>query len=284
MTLRHAYLAPISARRPLLGRRRRKKPSKASPKASSPPSKSTPKEVRQTNDAKDARIRELEQTLGGFLPVFAAPDGYEENDETRAPNLNIPIQDGYYQPAHWVKQLDNGQIAAFPKNTPSPTYPTSATSTTHLHGADDSDEDPILPMQPWLLELLTGPTNAFNTLYKEAQKRSNWETLAEIQRFRELEHTIIDTQKPALTFLQAQIRGAKQAQERVSRTSGGDTLDRTVANLRTLPNMGRRNFGEFRQNSQKRKFQLSMRTLTPRGGVMKTGSRNSLALYGCGPG
>ena len=31
-------------------------------------------------------------------------------------------------------------------------------------------------------------------------------------------------------------------------------LDRTVANLRTLPNMGNRNFGEFRQNSQKRKF------------------------------
>src|SRR5712672_3742452 len=28
------------------------------------------KEVRQTNDTKDAHIRELEQTLGGFLPVF----------------------------------------------------------------------------------------------------------------------------------------------------------------------------------------------------------------------
>src|SRR5882762_3462263 len=65
------------------------------------------KEVCQTNDAKDARIRELEQTLGGFLPVFIAPDGYVENDDTRALNLNIPVQEGYFQPAHWVKQLDD---------------------------------------------------------------------------------------------------------------------------------------------------------------------------------
>src|SRR6266853_6074223 len=55
------------------------------------------KEVRQTNDAKDARIRELEQMLGGFLPIFTTPDGYMENDETCTPNLNIPVQDNYFQ-------------------------------------------------------------------------------------------------------------------------------------------------------------------------------------------
>jgi len=211
------------------------------------------REVRQTNDAKDARIRELEQTLGGFLPVFEAPDGYVENDDSRAPNLNIPIQDGYYQPAHWVKQLDNGQIAALPKEYTIADVPFICDIYAHLHGADDSDEDPILPMQPWLLELLTGPTNAFNTLYKEAQKRDNWETLAEIQRFRELEHTIIDTQSH-INFLQAQVRGAKQAQNASQGRLEATRLDRTVANLRTLPNMGNRNFGEYRQNSQKRKL------------------------------
>src|SRR6267154_3699836 len=99
------------------------------------------KEVRQTNDAKDARIRELEQTLGGFLPVFEAPDGYVENDETCAPNLNIPIQDGYYQPAHWVKQLDNGQIAALPKEYTIADIPFICDIYAHLHGADDSDDE-----------------------------------------------------------------------------------------------------------------------------------------------
>ena len=211
------------------------------------------KEVRQTNDAKDARIRELEQTLGGFLPVFVAPDGYVENDDSRAPNLNIPVQDGYFQPAHWVKQLDNGQVAALPKEYTIADTPYICDIYACLHGADDSDEDPILPMQPWLLELLTGPTNNFNTLYKEAQRRVNWETLAEIQRFRELEHSINDTQC-RITFLQAQVRGARQAQNASQGRLEATRLDRTVGNLRTLPNMGRRNFGEFRQNSQKRKF------------------------------
>src|SRR5882762_6605579 len=40
------------------------------------------KEVHLTNNTKDARIRKLEQTLGGFLPVFVVPDGYVENDDT----------------------------------------------------------------------------------------------------------------------------------------------------------------------------------------------------------
>jgi hypothetical protein len=211
------------------------------------------KEVRLTNDTKDACIRKLEQTLGGFLPIFVALDGYMENDDSRAPNLNIPIQDGYYQPAHWVKQLDDGRVAALPREYTMADLPFICDIYARLQGADDSDKDPILPMQPWLLELLTGPTNNYNTLYKEAQKRVNWETLAEIQCFRELEHSILDTQSQ-IDFLQAQVRGAKQAQNTSQGCLEATRLDRTVSNLRTLPNMGRRNFREFRQNSQKRKY------------------------------
>jgi hypothetical protein len=211
------------------------------------------KEVCLTNDAKDARIAKLEQTLGGFLPVFVAPDGYVKNNDTCTPNLNIPVQDSYFQPAHWVKQLDDGWVAALTREYTMADLPFICDIYARLQGADDSDEDPILPMQPWLLELLTGPTNNYNTLYKEAQKRVNWETLAEIQRFRELEHSILDTQS-RIDFLQAQVRGAKQAQNASQGHLEATRLDRTVSNLRTLPNMGRQNFGEFRQNSQKRKF------------------------------
>ena len=99
------------------------------------------KEVRLTNEAKDACITELEQTLGGFLPVFIAPDGYEENDDTRTPNLNIPIQDGYYQLAHWVKQLDDGRVAALPKEYTIADQPFICDVYARLQGADNSDED-----------------------------------------------------------------------------------------------------------------------------------------------
>src|SRR5712672_3595643 len=169
------------------------------------------KEVRLTNEAKDTHIAKLEQTLGGFLPVFVAPDSYEENDNTRAPNLNIPIQDGYYQPAHWVKQLDDGRVATLSKEYTIADQPFICDIYARLQGADNSNKDPILPMQLWLLELLTSPTNNYNTLYKEAQKQTNWETLVEIQHFRKLEHSILDTQN-RINLLQAQVWGAKQAQ------------------------------------------------------------------------
>src|SRR5712675_2414535 len=195
------------------------------------------KEVRLTNEAKDACITKLEQTLGGFLPVFVAPDSYKENNDTCAPNLNIPVQDGYYQPAHWVKQLDDGRVATLPKDYTIADQPFICDIYACLQGANNSDEDPILPMQPWLLELLTSPTNNYNTLYKEAQKRVNWETLAEIQRFRELEHSINDTQC-RIDFLQAQIRGVKQAQNASQGRLEATRLDRTIANPRSLRNLG----------------------------------------------
>jgi hypothetical protein len=106
------------------------------------------KEVRLTNEAKDARIAELEQMLGGFLPVFVAPDSYEQNDDTHAPNLNIPVQDGYYQLAYWVKQLDDGQVTTYPRDYTLANQPYVCDIFACLHGADDSNEDPILPMQP----------------------------------------------------------------------------------------------------------------------------------------
>jgi hypothetical protein len=108
-------------------------------------------------------------------------------------------------------------------------------------------------MQPWLLKLLTGPTNHYNTLYKEAQKQVNWEVLAEIQHFRKLEHSILDTQS-RIDLLQAQLRGTKQAQNTSQGCLEAAHLDRSTSNLLTLPNMGRRNFGEFRQVGQKRKY------------------------------
>jgi hypothetical protein len=207
-------------------------------------------EVRNTIEAKNARISKLEQTLGGYIPTNVAPDGYEENNETRAPRLVIPIQDSFYQPAHWVKQLDDGRVAAYLKNYTITDAPFICEIYTGIRGADDSDDDPILPMQPWLIELLTGPTTHYNTLYKEVQRRSNWETLAELQRFRELQHSIHDIQA-RIDFLHAEIRGTKQAQDASQGRLEAARLDRTAANLRTLPAMPKRNFGEFRQKGKR---------------------------------
>src|SRR3984957_11357678 len=49
------------------------------------------KDTRLASEAKDARITELEQTLGGYIPTSTPPDGYVENDHTCAPHFTIPI-------------------------------------------------------------------------------------------------------------------------------------------------------------------------------------------------
>jgi hypothetical protein len=182
------------------------------------------KEVRLTNEAKDTRTAKLEQTLGGFLLTSVTPAGYKENNNSHTPHFTIPIQDNYYQLAYWVKQLDNRQVAAYPKDYTIADQPTIGDLYAHLQGADNSNDDPILPMQPWLLELLTGPTNNYNMLYKEVQGWANWKMLAEVQCFREHEHTILDVQW-RIDFLQAESQGHLEAAH----------LDRATSNLHTLP-------------------------------------------------
>ena len=209
------------------------------------------RDTRIASETKDARITELEQTLVGYIPTSTPPDGYEQNDHTRAPHFTIPIQDGFYQPAHWVKQLDDGRVAGYPKEYTITDEPHIGEVYAIFPGADDSDDNPILPMQPWLHELFKGPTNNYNTLYKEVQRTSNWETQAEVQRFREYEHSACDIQR-RIEFLQAELRGVKQAQDATQGRLEGVRLDRLAANLRTLPNMGRRSFGEFRPNTKRR--------------------------------
>ena len=58
----------------------------------------------------------FEEALARVQPREDAPEGYVLNIKERAPNFVIPIQDGYYQPAWWVKQLPDGRVAGLPKS------------------------------------------------------------------------------------------------------------------------------------------------------------------------
>src|ERR1700723_4698493 len=44
------------------------------------------RDTRLASEAKDARITELEQTLGGYIPTSTPPDGYEQKDPNRPPH------------------------------------------------------------------------------------------------------------------------------------------------------------------------------------------------------
>jgi hypothetical protein len=205
-------------------------------------------------EQKNRRISELEQAIEGSAPRSDCPEGYLPNKKWRAPVLTIPIQDGASEPAAWVKKYPDGRVACLPEEWTLHSVPYIAeifaapfTDTQN----DDEDTDhlpPVYPLPPWIYELLKGPAVHFDRLREEVDKIADWGLQAEIRRFRELEHFITDTHRQ-LDLLQAQLRGAKQAQEGCQGRLELARLERVVSSLRTLPNMGKRGFGEFRQDN-----------------------------------
>jgi hypothetical protein len=98
----------------------------------------------------EQRIKDLEKRIGGYEEIFdVAPDRYEENNR-RLLQFHIPVGEGKYRPAKYIKQLEGGWVAGFseedgPHSTPhiielyaSPTYT-----------IDNTIDDPAEPMPPW---------------------------------------------------------------------------------------------------------------------------------------
>jgi hypothetical protein len=90
-------------------------------------------------------IRHLEGQAEQYLAnqlTQEVSEGYVQNDNSKAPHFVIPIQDGYFQPAYWVKQLLNGNVAGYPKEY----HPADAPYVGELyagnhHGTNDDNND-----------------------------------------------------------------------------------------------------------------------------------------------
>jgi hypothetical protein len=66
-------------------------------------------EIRCLNE----QIRELHDHVGHYENIFKrAPDGYIENDG-QVPHFYIPLGDGVFKPAKWIKKLEDGKVAGF---------------------------------------------------------------------------------------------------------------------------------------------------------------------------
>jgi hypothetical protein len=131
------------------------------------------------------RIKELEKRIGGYEEIFdLTPDGYEENNG-RLPHFSIPVGEGMYRGAKYIKQLEGGWVAGFteedgPHSTPhivklyaNPAYTTL-----------DTTDDPAEPMPPWFHRILFGHAALYNTLQKAALDLNDWGLYAEISRHR----------------------------------------------------------------------------------------------------
>src|ERR1700678_3999638 len=143
----------------------------------------------------------FEEALARAQPSEDAPEGYVLNIKERAPNFVIPIQDGYYQPAWWVRQLPDGRVAGLPKSHSPGETPYIAEVYAECDG-DDEEDNIIIPLPVWLLSLLKGSASLYGSLVQEVRNNGDWPLQAEVSRFRELEISLLDI-KIRIDHLQA---------------------------------------------------------------------------------
>jgi hypothetical protein len=115
-----------------------------------------------------------------------APDRYIEN-EGRVPHFFIPLGEGVYKPAKWIKKLEDGCVTGFhadqgPNESPY-VIDLYAQADTVGHG----EENPIEPLPAWFRALLIGLGSNFIHLQRDIGDLDDWGLAREIARFRELD-------------------------------------------------------------------------------------------------
>jgi hypothetical protein len=167
----------------------------------------------------EARIQSLEDKVTFYEATFSTPpEGYIENDG-HYPSLVIPVGNGSFRPAKWIKQLDSGKVAMFtaedgPSSSP---YIAEVYATPGYAIATPSE-----PMPSWFHQLLIGNSAKYNTLRDAIANLDDWGILADVARYRQLEddiasayaemelvHTHIDALRQARQLAQARLEACQ---------------------------------------------------------------------------
>ena len=144
------------------------------------------------------------------------------------PHFYIPLGDGVFKPAKWIKKLEDGHVAGFhmdqgPNESPY-VIDLYAQADTVGHGK----ENPIKPLPAWFCALLIGLTSDFVHLQHDIGDLDNWGLAREIARFRELDqeaaeltarvevlHEELDATRDARTMSEKRLVLARTSQKAV---------------------------------------------------------------------
>ena len=158
------------------------------------------------------RIQELEDRLKKEFEVsydmHTPPDGFEANDEKRAPYAWVPDKDGYLVEPKWVKYLEDGRVAAYAMGAPIDSMPYIVDI--YAEPSLDDEDEPFEPMPQWFRAALHTDDSHWQILYKETYKMASWGIAAEIKRHRDL-HRVIDGLAKKIELMSVDLEGARQA-------------------------------------------------------------------------
>jgi hypothetical protein len=179
------------------------------------------------------RLHHLEQRILHYEQTFNhPPEGYEVNNGKVA-NFQIPVSDGLYQEAKWIRLNDNGTVSGYLSTH----GPNQQPFTIDLYATlDYSTDSPLDPLPAWFRHLLMGPGGDFHVLQGAVADTEDWGLAREIARYRELDN---DVTTVAIKIKEYQ-RDLDAACARLSSCETRLTLARATERLATLENVPRK--------------------------------------------
>ena len=150
--------------------------------------------ITQRDAQENIEIRRLKEQISGlhdrvehYENIFEhTPDGYIENDG-QVPHFFIPLGDGVFKPAKWIKKLEDGRVTGFHEQQ----GPNESPYIIDLYAQADTvghgKENPIEPLPAWFRALLIGPSSDFVHLQRNIGDLDNWGLARAIARFCELD-------------------------------------------------------------------------------------------------
>ena len=123
------------------------------------------------------RINDLERKNLYYEEIYKqAPEGFDENDQHKAPGFRIPVGPGIYQEAKWVKRNLDGTVSGYSAEMGPSDAPFIVDLYAHPDYKYDEEAEPIPapPMPAWFRRLLVGPTTDFVTLLRTSEEQLDW--------------------------------------------------------------------------------------------------------------
>jgi hypothetical protein len=102
------------------------------------------------------------------------------------PHFYIPLGDGVFKPAKWIKKLEDRRVAGFHEQQGPNESPHIINLYVQADTVGHGKENPIEPLPAWFRALLIGPSSDFVHLQHDISNLDDWGLAREIARFREL--------------------------------------------------------------------------------------------------
>jgi hypothetical protein len=132
-------------------------------------------------------VHHLEQQVLHYEQTFNEPPmGYELNTG-KVSNFQIPVGDGLYQEAKWIRLNDDGTVSGYHSSQ----GPNEQPYIIDLYAAPSySIDSPLEPLLAWFRHMLTGPGSDFQILQEAVADTGDWGFAREVARYRQLNDDI----------------------------------------------------------------------------------------------